>query len=61
MLAAESKPPPQRDPAAEPEQDLPPGAGCTVRAVLPLFAAFAAFAALIYALGCIADHAKQYG
>lgn len=56
MLAPESKPPPESDPA----QDPPPGAGCTVRAVLPLFAAFAAFVALIYALGCIADHAKQY-
>lgn len=53
MLAPEPTPPPEADP--------PPGAGCTAKAVLPLLAAFAAFVALIYALGCISDYAKQLG
>lgn len=57
MLAPEPTPPP----APPPEPDLPPGAGCTAKAVLPLFAAFAAFAALIYALGCISKYAKSIG
>jgi hypothetical protein len=57
MLASDSKasPAPPR-----PESDPPPGAGCTAKAVLPLFAAFAAFVALVYVLGCIAEHARKY-